>query len=146
MSSKFEASKKFVFDWKVSFKVLTKFDTNLGHFEWTILNKMKPRDIFMLKNAIFLALIQCTTHFEPKYTYTIAELGNVLHKVANYYSLVQNSTVLNLNQWLNMNIEQKILLILSFFWWTILVYFLSQISNSSSKFWFWSFQIWIKKC
>ncbi len=53
MRSKFEASKIFVFNHRVSLKVLTKSDTNFGYFACTLCKKMKPRGIFCSKRPFF---------------------------------------------------------------------------------------------
>jgi hypothetical protein len=53
MRLKFGAFKVFVFEWKVSFKVLMTFSTIFCNFARAIVNDMKPKDIWCSKGIIF---------------------------------------------------------------------------------------------
>ncbi len=66
MSSKFEASKIFVFNHRVPLKVLTKSDTNFGPFACTV-QKINPRGIFFAQKGPFSILIPTYIHLQMNF-------------------------------------------------------------------------------
>jgi hypothetical protein len=59
-----EPKKQFVFDCKIPFKVFTKFGTNFGHFFMNGSCQNETNRHFVLKKALFSALIPPYANFE----------------------------------------------------------------------------------
>ncbi len=121
--------------------VLAKF----GHLAQTKVNTMKPSGTLWSKKPFFLPTIKLRKYFDKnlqtfwriRWYFTL--FSKKLWSLTAFYSHKQNAAVINYFK------QKKIHLILSIFlWWTIWVSCLQQILNSSSKFLFWPFQIWIK--
>ncbi len=94
----FEPEKLVVFYNNISLEPQTKSGTIFGHFAWTVVNEMKRKGILCSKGPIFS--LNPTNqpfwiNFEEKCTETLSEVDNTLQKVARFYNLVHNPTIIN---------------------------------------------------